>query len=481
MKWKERGIEVMNKIIDRNYLNYLFKSKKSILILLFMISFVCIPFIGALLHSSGSDDFSIMYVIVMSNIIGILFSIGLPIYLFEMLYHKTSCDLYFSLPIKREKLFCTISLYNLIVVISCVLVNYFLYIGLFSNSIHPGLSWVVRYVYSPSIILFSIICMQMLVTFICIRSNNILDTLFILGGHLLAPFIIYAAVNTFLWTQIERFVLGTGNYISMLVDSLFVDFLEYTSLPFVSFSIIKDILSNHYVYHGTSYIFWIILSIGAWYLSYRYFTKRKAEASGKRTDFVLGYPYIIVVVTLGLIFLALSLSGTTVVVCLTVIFMLYLFMIFFSKRRIALNFKMIGLFAVLLVISYSIGYACVQTRGFHMIKEVPDMQNLESVRVQINKYDEPLYGKDVYAIEIKGDDLDELFKDTANVHEKLLSYTSNSYENLQIAFIYYYENGTYSERRYYVDESLLKSFVGDYFKKYADHKYQKKGVSVNYK
>lgn len=468
MRWRERGIEVMNKIIDRNYLKYLFKSKKNILILLFMISFVCIPFIGILRYSGGFEEYTIW----MSNMLGILFSIGLPIYLFEMLYHKKSCDLYFSLPIKKQTLFCTISVYNLIVVIACVFINYFLYIIPLSNMINAEISYVTMYIYIPLIILFTIICMQILVTFICIKSNNILDTLFILVGHLLAPFIIFGAMNTFLWSQIDKFVLGMGDYMSML-NSFFVHFLEFVSLPFASFSSIYYVINNSQDYHWLCNIFWIVLSIVVLYFSYQYFTKRKAEESGKRTNFILGYPYIIIIIIFGLICLSLSLNGITVVVYLTIIFMLYLFMIFFSQRKISLNFKKVSLFVILVIISYGIGYACEQTKGFYLVKEIPNLQNIEGITIQVSKY---LDDQDPQSIRLEGGKVKEFIDDTVQIHEKSLEYIDRSNFNVEIMFIYQYKNGNTSNRSYYIDESTSQTFLEDYFKKYSDSEYQKKGI-----
>lgn len=472
MKWRERGIEVMNKIIDRNYLKYLFKSKKNILILLFMISFVCIPFISILMYSDELREYTIQYAVMMSCVLAMLFSVGLPIYLFEILYHKRSCDLYFSLPIKKQTLFCTILLFNFIAVLGCICINYYIYILPFSNVIHTELSNIMLYVLIPLIIVISCICTQLLVTFICIRSNNILDTLFILIGHVLAPVVIYAAMIMFLSSKADLFVLGNGNYIAML-DTVFMHFLEYTSLPFIFFSTIFKILYNQQMTNLFYGAYWIVLSMVVFYLSYRYFVRRKAEESGKRTSFIFGYPYIITIIIFGLIFLAQCLHGIAVIVFLTVIFMLYLFMIFFSNRKISLNYRMVGLFVILIMISYGIGYVFVQTKGFYLVKEIPNLKNIEGITIQVSKYSDT---QDLQSIRLEGGKVKEFIDDTVQIHEKSLEYINRSNFNFEIIFIYQYKNGNTSHRIYYIDESTSQTFLKDYFKKYSDSEYQKKGI-----
>lgn len=103
MKWKERGMVSM---INKDYFKYLIKQNKKYLILIYVIGII-IPFWMFNEHTP-----TLCTTGVLSLVYGLGLSCIVPIYLFSFLQKKKSNILYFSLPIKKESLYLTTSLFS---------------------------------------------------------------------------------------------------------------------------------------------------------------------------------------------------------------------------------------------------------------------------------------------------------------------------------------------------------------------------------
>ena len=110
MKWKERGMVSM---INKDYFKYLIKQNKKYLILIYVIGII-IPFllINKFDYAPLNDENITRFAQIIPLAYGFMLSFIVPIYLFSFLQKKKSNILYFSLPIKKESLYLTTSLFS---------------------------------------------------------------------------------------------------------------------------------------------------------------------------------------------------------------------------------------------------------------------------------------------------------------------------------------------------------------------------------
>ena len=152
-------------------------------------------------------------------------------------------------------------------------------------------------------------------------------------------------MNIFLKEQVNVITLGYGNYIEYIFNTDTI--LTFLSLPYAALRNVAYLFD--YSPDWLSIFYWIILCAIALYFAYHYFINRKAEDSEQRTTFWLGYSFIILIVTFCMILAVQTARGVSLLVGLTIIFFMYLFLVFFSKRKIVLNIKTITVFVGLLI------------------------------------------------------------------------------------------------------------------------------------
>ena len=123
MKWKERGMVSM---INKDYFKYLIKQNKKYLILIYVVGII-IPFWVFNEYTPSLDLTGTL-----SLVYGLSLSCIVPIYLFSFLQKKKSNILYFSLPIQKESLYLTTSLFSYFATILPVVIYQLIAQGIFA-------------------------------------------------------------------------------------------------------------------------------------------------------------------------------------------------------------------------------------------------------------------------------------------------------------------------------------------------------------
>lgn len=473
----------MNKLFNQQYFKYLYKSNRRLLILIWAILFICICFFTTIFTINDFTAYSEVqtFVTAMSGFCGISISMFVPIYFFRFLYRKRSCDLYFGLPIRKKELFSTTFLFGYLAILIPIAV-YFLSTSIIASQFMNVLSsTILMNIKIMGFFAIFMLCIQAIICFLCIRCNTMMDALFISGTYVILPFILYISMNIFLKEQVNVITLGYGNYIEYIFNTDTI--LTFLSLPYAALRNVAYLFD--YSPDWLSIFYWIILCAIALYFAYHYFINRKAEDSEQRTTFWLGYSFIILIVTFCMILAVQTARGVSLLVGLTIIFFMYLFLVFFSKRKIVLNIKTITVFVGLLIGSAAFGQAFQYTHGFGVVQELPQLEKVSSVNIEVVMSQEINHNKTtINGLSLVGKTKNEtLNKSIYELHNDVLDVCTDKHEggSTQITFLYTYRNGRYMSRTYSIGDAVTKGIILPKFDEYHEEAKQGKiNASVDY-
>ena len=446
MKWKERGMAYMNSM-NFKYLKYLCKQNKKLLILLNVILAVMICVIQATLVSSfgALGDHRVSYTMVSSAVLGMMISIVIPLYMMKMLYTKKSCDFYYALPMKKKDLFLNHVVFGLLATMLPLALYYGIgiwisYSGVSSFEIEITKLHVVKALF---VIFVHMFAMQSLINFVSVRCNNVIDALMIIFAYLVIPFVLWITLNTYLSDLVNQFTIGMGTYFDF--DFVIENMIYFISVPCAIVLELSHVMSMEPM--TMKMIYWIVLAIVMLALSFRYFIKREAEESEGITKFYLGYPLIIVASVLCVLLFGLALDLYKVIIGVMSI-LAYVILIFIWKRKIYVNFKIIGIYVLLVAICATLQYSFIQTKGFYTIHEVPK-QEFKDGEIRLER----LYDK-LDPVVLKTHDLDAVLK-IKELHQMVVE-NANGNTDIMVSFIYGKDE---AYRIYYISHRTLNEIV----------------------
>lgn len=362
----------------KQYARYLLKSNKRLCTILWVTLFAVIPFLMIVLEMSITGVGGIIF---FTEFCGYALACLTPIFLFRFIYQKRSSDLYLSLPIKRKQLFFVTYFTGFFTILIPVLINLcisVLLIYMFREGYPEG--QYISSIITPAIIMF---ILYAIVTWVVQQCNNLLDGIFVSGCYMFIPLLCIGAVAIFLSNQYNSFMIGNGSFWNEIsyIDYFprFISIVYYLiTIPrassFIMFQINWQILA-----------YWFIISIICIWFACKSFEQRRQEDSEQRTTVWWTYPLIIGVLTFCLILMIVntSMSSLTIIVTSIAVFVLYICMICFSKRKIQITLRSVLLFGVLFISTFSFSFIFQETKGFHIVKEVPSVSNISKVEISI--------------------------------------------------------------------------------------------------
>lgn len=480
MKWKERGMVYMQNNETKQYAKYLLKSNKRLCFILGISLFVIIPFL--IMLTNNSSTFGIKVWIIATVFFGCALSCLTPIFLFRYIYLKRSSDLYFSLPIKRNKLFTITFLTGFITIVIPVIINSIIIFILSHSFIQttPQIDFA-SYILTTCIMMLAL---YGIVTWVTLQCNNLLDGVLASGSYLFVPIIFISALTVFMNNQFGNFMVASGTYIEEIPFHNIIP-----SIISIPYSVINGTL-RIFQYNITPYtwfvqIYWLLIGILFSFLAKRSFVRRKQEDSEQRTSVWWIYPLIIGTLTFSLILIVVNvgMSIISIVISSISVFILYLCMVFFSRRKIQLTLRVVLLFVVLFASSYSFSLVFQKTQGFQIVKEIPsnkisDITSAELQYIPNHNYNEQ--GKEIptkikYKVKDKEKTLD-IFDFNAygtsqkdiqtmfNIQKSLINDKNDENTN-SITIVYLLKDGTSIIRWYQIDDALaikqIKSILSD--------------------
>lgn len=345
--------------MNKTYLKYLFKSKKSLCVVICVI--YALGFLTTIISPYDSLDRAGVALITISVILGIFSLIIVPIML-SYVHNKKAVDSYFSLPVSRKEMIITTELFmNTIVLIPFIILSIIaLFIGLANNtSIQVG--WYFLYILIGIIGVIAFIAFE---SAVYLEANSPVDGIILMGAYLLMPLFVMLAINTFQ----DSLIIGMKP-----IDTDFV--FKYVSLP--SSIIYSEIKIANVIYCidcviDYSFIPFIVCvvthSIAAFIGLKKNFVLRKVERAETISNNFFSYPFVINIYTAILIF---SYATNVVkgeaedyVFALFSLFVTYMIANFIYQRKIKIVLKKVIFFICVTAITVGFTFVAYKTKGF---------------------------------------------------------------------------------------------------------------------
>lgn len=366
----------------KQYARYLLNSNKRLYFIIWISLFVVTPFLIIL---SNATDSGLQALIAFTIFFGCALACLTPIFLFRFIYLKRSSDLYFSLPIERKKLFSITFFTGFIAVLIPVIINILIIVILSHTLIDTSNRISIFSILTTGIMMFAL---YGIITWVVQQCNNLLDGILVSGSYIVVPVIFLAALMVFLNNQFSSFMVASGSYIAEIPFHNVIPNL--LSIPYSAVSGTWLIFRNPVTsFTWIIQIYWLVVGIVFALFAKRSFIRRMQEDSEQRTTVWWVYPLIIGVLTFCLILLIVNANMpiASIVISSISVFILYLCMVFFSRRKIQITLRIVLLFVALYAGSYMFSIVFQKTQGFQIVKEIPNADNISKISIEYYSQD----------------------------------------------------------------------------------------------
>lgn len=350
--------------INKHYFSYLFTSKK-IGWIFFFVMYIAIA-LSSLISSGTLVGNVFATIVTIAGMESIILAFVLPIFLLSFVHHKTSCDLYFALPIKRSDMICTIIAFSFTICFGfyvCTILISYLFTLFSTNTIH-----LVPLLGSSAFLALGILTLLVVNSMIYLFANNVIDGIIILGAYTVIPLlytILCSGINDILFLNNANTMFFNGIFLSP-ITMVYANFIALTA----------HLYYNTSMFMGTfSWIYTILLVVYcciSCYGLHQQFVKRKTERAGSVSNDFFSYPFIINIYTLFMLTsLACSIltgfvSNYFILVLLT--FLCYALALFIYKRKLQITWKNICTFVLMAALTVGITQFTFMNKGFNIPK-----------------------------------------------------------------------------------------------------------------
>lgn len=309
-----------------------------------------------------------------------------PLYQFRFLMKRSSCDLYLSLPISRERLYYLQYLIGALFIIAVGLFQGVLVLG--SCMLAKGLSLLLFVM----VILFCIlgICLYSFFTMIVVRCNTMLDAIVVTGLFTLVPMVFHNAIQYFLLAVEDEVLVSAVSYSSnTLYNQLAQLITSFISVPWLLhlWVYVADYrefaISFSFLIIGTLY--WFLLGFACYCWGKSYFIRSRSEDREQRTSASLTYPLLIP--AFAFVLLLQFGVGKHAWISIVIVGIIYSIALFFAQRRIHISIKHILIYGAMVVVVLGGYRICVNTNLFYSIKEIPNLEDVGSIELDVHIYD----------------------------------------------------------------------------------------------
>lgn len=367
----------------RKYVDYYLRRNKKLLIFIYAVLFVVMPFFVLNQGSYADINTARATILVVYFIGGGVLAFLVPLLNYRFMYEKRSCDLYFSLPIKKGKLFDIQFLLGLIVIFGPLLSNVVLTLLIMIMKSMPVVELFLLLLVILSGLSFFIIVQYTIFVFFLQKCNNRLDAIFINMSYLVLPGIFVGALMIFYGNQVSTLLVSHEGMTTSFFQFFSQDIISLISVPYTALVYILEVLNDLFQGGRNTFPFfswwmipyWTMMMGVCYYFGRKSFIERREEYAENRSTSRFTYPFVIIAIT-GLLLLMVDVSFSILII---IIFMIYMGMLFFANRTIKLSVKNLLIFCLL--------YTCVlcsssifkATKGFGVVREVIDISEVASV------------------------------------------------------------------------------------------------------
>lgn len=390
MKWKRKDMGSMNNEI-KSYAKYYLRRNRKLILLIFSILFVLMPFLLYNQSNYGEDGLAaITLTLITFAFAGGCLAFLMPLLNYRFMYGKRSSDLYFSLPIKKGKLFDIQYVLGLVVIFVPLLINLILSMSLIYQK-EPNVFFLPM-LESIIGIVFFLIAQYTLFVFFAHKCNNMLDAVFINTSYLVLPAILIGSCAAFFSNQVGNIMVSNAGWSEDFFTILNPDFISFISLPYTAIVYAFKVFTEAYnklqtnasiidLFSWWMLVYWIIVMGATYFFGRKSFIQRREEYAENRSTSLLTYPCVSTAITFLLLLLVINVMDSLLILPLIIIFLIYMAMMFFANRRIKIKIKYFIIFGVMFVSVYGCSIIFNTTQGFGIIQEVPNQSEIASVGV----------------------------------------------------------------------------------------------------
>lgn len=403
-----------------------------------------------------------------------------PLYQFRFLMKRSSCDLYLSLPISRERLF---DLHYLIGAL------FILVIGLFEGGLvlmGVALAKGITLLSMVLVVLFCVlgICLYSFFAMIVVRCNTMLDAIVVTGLFTMIPLMLHNAIQHFLLSVEYEVLVATASYSSdMLYHQLAQTITSFTSIPWLLhlWVYVADYgeYALSYILLIASTLYWFLLGIASYCWGKRYFIKSKSEDREQRTTAFLTYPFLIP--AFAFVLLLQFGIGKWAWSSIVIIGIIYVIALFFAQRSIRISIKHMIIYVAMVGVVLTGYQICVNTELFQTIQEVPDLKNVRSIQITAYIYEDTNEIVEGYDVVMNGnienrDSIQLILKGNEEIVKKFQTEEVNSnrqYSQIDFSFLEEKGRGLEGEYRTYrasneEENTFLKTMIEEWINQGID-------------
>ena len=299
-----------------------------------------------------------------SFVLSCIMTFVLPIFLFSFVHRKRSCDLYFSLPIKRKELLSTTILFSFTLTFGFFILTTLVASLLCMSHITINL---MAYLQTILFVGFSSLALLLINSSIYLLANNIFDGILMLAAYLVIPvsicIVLSVISNVFLIDFLVNKLNG-GIYFSPIAMVWSNTFVLMNDIVHSADTIAYfEPFSNIYV------ILLFIYTIISIYLLKKNFIDRKTERAEQISDTFLSYPFIInYYLLISLIILGLTCTeegiDNSYIILYILLYFVYIVALFIYKRKIRFYWKNTLYYIVVMILVLGIGEIIFINKGF---------------------------------------------------------------------------------------------------------------------
>lgn len=405
-------------IMNSNYLKYLFKQNKKIIILIALIGFALCPVILGLNTMNYKDTYYYSYDSMLLPFgiylgVQILLTYVIPLINFRFMHYKRSVDTFLSLPIKRKVLFNTITTFSLLEFIVPFIINVFLGSLVVVFKGYPyNLGYVILYLVLSIGLL---IALYFINTFITLKCNNTIDSIICMLAYTLLPFVAYIGYIR----MYDIYTYGTTKYIFIEnYQSIITMIISCLTYLYKAFNIEMEI-----GFVPLWYGIYLLIGVVALVFSVRSFEQRKAEDSEQLTDSKLMYKLLIPLYTVVCIsFFAIKDGLRNYLLAIMVIFIIYCIATFIANRQLKITRWIVLMFISAMLVTNIGGYIFGKTLGKQFSLTYPEKVDEIILSVTMGYYDYAIYANCDFEDKETTNDIKKLQTQLVNDHYDNVEY-----------------------------------------------------------
>ncbi len=368
----------MNKV----YFKYLLHTNRNIIAVLFMTCFLIYPFmiffVDRQMFYSQALDACIWY-----SFILMILTFCIPIYMQNKRLKKKSVDTFYSLPIKKEKMYHTEMIFGLFLVFVPWVFNYLL--GISQYWIKEGS------LASGKEVLILIACLiygfiqYSMNYFLVGKCNNVLDGVITLFAYDFLPVVIFVVAGSF----IDMNTVGINAYDVVNFANMSVHGAMYSLVYYFIYRLHYSTLFLNFPIGFLFLLLHCILGILAYREAWRDYVCKPLEEAEQKTTSAWSYRFLIPIYCMLYLSLATYNNGIEIMTITGVlVFLGYLAATFVSNRAIKISARSLVFFASVLLVMNIFTYVFRENKAFGLNEMFPTDYAYVDLDLYINLYDE---------------------------------------------------------------------------------------------